>query len=496
MANNKIKKGKNNNIKKNNKQKKGNIKGNTTNNKKGKSKKQIILIAIMMFCILFFLLTILFGLYIIISSPKFSKDQLYNKELSVMYDINGDEYAELGSENRELVTYEDLPEVLIDAIVATEDSRFFQHNGFDIARFVKASLGQAAGQNAGGTSTLTMQVVKNTFTSTESHGIKGIIRKFTDIYMSIFKVEKNYTKEQIMEFYVNAPYLGNSSYGVEAASQSYFGKSVSDLTLTEAALIAGLYQAPHAYDPYNNPEAATNRRATVLSLMRKHGYITKEQQELANSISIQSLLLPKDQVKDNNINQGFVDTVVEEVIKKTGNNPYDVPMLIYTTMDPKGQSVLNGIMNGESFQFVNDEVQMGITITSVKDGSIVAVGAGRNRVGERQYNYATMIKRHPGSAAKPFFAYGPLIEYNNASPATYFFDLPYSYSNGQSVSNADKGHRGIMNMKTALASSRNIPAIQAFQQVDKEKISEFAHNVGIDYGKNYSNLLQLEHLME
>ena len=150
---------------------------------------------------------------------------MYRKEASILLDKDGKEFARLGTENREAVTYDDLPQVLIDAIVATEDSRFFQHNGVDLARFTKAVVGQLLGHSdAGGGSTLTMQVVKNSYTSTESSGIEGIIRKFTDIYMSIFKIEKDYTKREIIEFYVNSPYLGGGTYGVQMASEVYFGK--------------------------------------------------------------------------------------------------------------------------------------------------------------------------------------------------------------------------------------------------------------------------------
>ena len=156
-----------------------------------------------------------------------------------------------------------------------------QHNGFDLPRFLKASAGQVVNKitghgNAGGGSTLTMQVSKNNYTSVESSGFEGIVRKFTDIYISIFKLEKNYSKEEIMEFYVNIPYLGNNSYGVEQACQSYFGKSVSDINLSEASLIAGLFQAPASYDPYRHPDYAEERRNTVLYLMQRHGYITKK----------------------------------------------------------------------------------------------------------------------------------------------------------------------------------------------------------------------------
>ena len=178
-------------------------KNKQTNNKSKKDKKNIILIAIMSFLILFMAIIILGTTYIIIFAPKFTPSRLYEKESTIIYDINGKEFAKIGAENRELVTYDELPQVFVDALISVEDSRFFQHNGFDVARFTKAGLGQLAGnKSAGGASTLTMQVSKNAFTTTESRGIEGIIRKFTDIYMSIFKIEKNFTKEEIIEFYV------------------------------------------------------------------------------------------------------------------------------------------------------------------------------------------------------------------------------------------------------------------------------------------------------
>lgn len=450
--------------------------------KKSNNLKKKIISGLLIFGIIIIAMVLLFTLYIILSAPKFNEDLLYRKESTVLYDLNGKEFARLGAENRQLVDYEELPQVLIDAIIATEDSRFFQHNGFDIARFIKASVGQVAGQSgAGGASTLTMQVVKNTFTSTEASGIKGIVRKFTDIYMSIFKVESQYTKEEIIEFYVNAPWLGNGAYGVEQASQTYFGKSVKDLTLAEASLIAGLFQAPGLYNPFINPEGATQRRSTVLSLMVKHGYITQEQKDATEKISVSSLLA-NNSSSDLNKYQSFVDTVVEEVINDTGNNPYDIPMDIYTTMNPEIQEVLVNLNNGEYYTFANDVVQLAVAITDVNNGSIVAISGGRNQKVERDYNRATMMKTHPGSTAKPIFDYGPLIEYNNASTYQMFLDERTTYSNGTSIKNSDGTYRGLMTMRQALIQSRNIPALRAFKQLNPENVSEFVHNLGINYG--------------
>ena len=447
-----------------------------------KSKKNIFLIVLISIMILVMATGLIFMLYIIFNAPEFDQELLYSTESSILYDKDGQEFARIGPENRELVTYNELPQVLVDAIVATEDSRFFQHSGFDIARFIKASLGQLAGNDAGGASTLTMQIVKTVYTDpTLVSGLKGIIRKFTDIYMAIFKVEKQYTKEEIIEFYVNYPYLGEYSYGVEQASQTYFGKSVRDLSLPEAALIAGLFNAPNLLNPYNNPEGASERRDTVLELMNRHGYITEEQMNDAKNISVESLLVGKSE--DNNSNyQWFIDTVVEEIKDDMGINAYNGGLKIYTTLNQAVQDELVNMANGAYTSF-NEYEQVAVAVTDVKDGSITAIYGGRNQTGLLSYNRATQMFRHPGSTAKPIFDYGPLIEYNDASTGTYFFDEPMSYSNGQGLKNSDGKYLGLITMRIALARSRNIPAVQAFQQVDKDKISEFVHNLGIDYGE-------------
>lgn len=244
----------------------------------------IVLTIITALAILAVFTVIAFAAYIVITAPEFTEAKLFNKDSTVIYYNDNQVLTTLGMnagngevENRVKVEYDEIPEVLIDAVVATEDSRFFQHNGVDLARFIKASIGQVLGQSgAGGASTLTMQVSKNALTDTTSTGIKGIIRKFTDIYLSVFKIEKKYTKQDIIALYLNSEFLGNHSFGVEKASQTYFGKSVKDLSLSEAALIAGLFQAPTAYDPFSYPDQAEARRNQVLNLMVRHGYISKE----------------------------------------------------------------------------------------------------------------------------------------------------------------------------------------------------------------------------
>lgn len=455
---------------------------NKSSVKKKKRKKigKIIGIIIMTGIILVICTIIAFFAVIVKEAPEFDPNNLYKKESTILYYPNGEILTKLGAQKRENITYEELPEVLVDAIIATEDSRFFEHNGFDLPRFLKASFGQVLGRNSGGASTLTMQVVKNNYTSTVSHGWEGIKRKFTDIYMAIFKVEKKYSKEQIIEFYVNSNFLGAGSYGVEEACLTYFGKSAKDINLSEAALIAGLFQSPSSYNPLAYPEAAEKRRQTVLKLMERHGYITSEEKEIASSISVTELLSKETTTTNSSEFQGFIDTVVADVKEETGLDPYTTPMEIYTTMDKEKQTHINKIMNGETFKWENEYVTAGISVIDVKTGAIVAVGTSRNQSNAaNQFNNATMTKRQIGSTAKPIYDYGPGIEYNNWSTYTPFVDEVHNYSDGTNLKNFDDSFWGYMTLRTALSNSRNIPALKAFQQVSQKNIKTFVTNLGM-----------------
>ncbi len=470
------------------------------NIKKKTSKKNTVLIILISLGIVVASAILAFALFIIITSPDFVAQELYTKEPTVLYDKNGSEIARIGNENVELITYSDLPQVLVDALIATEDSRFFQHNGFDAARFIRASLGQLAGQNAGGASTLSMQVIKNTYTdATKTEGVEGIVRKFTDIYMAVFKLEASYTKEEIIEFYLNSQWLGGggtnfaSINGVEQGSQYFFGKSVSDLTLAEASLLIGMFNAPNAYNPYTNPELASQRQSTVLGLMVRHGYITEEEREFAEAIPVQSLLADHS-TENTDMFQAFIDYTLLKVQEETGDNPYKTPMEIYTTLDPDIQEVLYSLENEEIYTFNSDSVQFGMAVTSTQDGSVLALSGGRNYVAQGLNRAVSQDYRghakQPGSAAKIILDYGPYIEYLNGSTGTLFLDRPWTYSTGGSVVNADRQYWGEMTMRRALINSRNVPAIQAIQQVVSEvgmdQIAEFATSLGIDdYGTDF-----------
>ncbi len=453
------------------------VKGKEKKPKKPKKKRLIFLITFMVILIAGALACLSFCIYIIATAPVFDPAKLLTSSSTNVYDINGELIAKLGTERRENVTYDELPEIVIDAIVATEDSKFFQHSGIDLLRFGKAVVGQLLGHSdAGGGSTLTMQLAKLNYSNSESSGIEGIIRKFKDIYMALFKIEKNYSKQEILEFYVNRAYFGTGAYGIQQAAETYFGKTVGELNLAEAATLAGLFQAPNYYQAYSNTEGAEMRRNQVLGLMYRHGYITWEEAETAIAMPLADMLSGYDYTYSEH--QGFIDTMWYDVKEKTGYYPTDVSMNIYTTLDPARQEAVNGVMNGTTYRWKSDDTKAGIVVTDVHTGAVVAVGARRDSKA-LAWNYATQNKRHPGSIAKPIFDYGPAIEYAGWGTGTFVMDDFYTYSNGQSINNVDGGYYGIMTAKTALGNSRNIPALQAFQATTQQQKYDFVTGLGI-----------------
>ena len=213
--------------------------------------------------------------------------------------------------------------------------------------------------------------------------------------------------------------------------------------------------------------------------MKRHGYITKEEADIAEQMTVDKLLKTTTDNTASSDYRAFIDTVIEEVKKDTGKNPYVVPMEIYTTIDPDKQNAMDKIMSGETFSWENDVVQGGILVLDVHNGEIKAVGAGRNRVGEMQYNTATMINKQIGSTSKPIYDYAPGIEYQNWSTYTPFIDEPHAYTVGGYINNWDRRYNGFMSLRTALAQSRNIPALKAFQANENSDILKFVTSLGL-----------------
>ena len=449
--------------------------------KTGKTKlSKKILLGFLIFFLMCIIAGIAFFIFIAITAGKFDPDKLYSKEASTLLDNEGNVFAKLGTQMRQKIKYEDMSEELVNAIVATEDSRFFEHNGFDLPRFMKASFGQLLGQDAGGASTLTMQVSKNQYTSDVATGFAGIKRKFTDIYISMFQIEPNYSKEEIIEFYANSYYLGSGAYGVEQAAETYFNKDAKDLNISEAAMIAGLFQSPVLYDPNINPDKTEARRLIVLSLMKRHGYITDKEYEIAKKMTVDKIVIKGRSSSTSNAKyQSFIDRVATEVAEKTKYDPYSYSMKIYTTMDREKQDEISEIMDGTNYKWENDKVQAGIIAMETKTGKIVAIGGGRNRTGAKSKNLATDIERQIGSTAKPLYDYGPAIEYLDWNTNHPIIDDKTTYSDGTEINNWDGRYKGIITIRQALVDSRNIPALKTFQSVPNSDIKNFVTKLGL-----------------
>lgn len=454
------------------------------NQSKGKRKKsKSIFMRIFLALVILGILGLVAGAatfaYMVKDAPKFDEKQLKDPISSEIFDKDGKLVAEIGAEKRDYVEYDEIPKHVEEAILATEDVRFYKHNGIDFIRLGGAVLANIRdGYGSEGGSTITQQVIKMSFLTPE----KTLKRKVQEAWLS-FQLERKYSKEEIFEMYVNKVWMNSGGHGIATAAKTFYGKELDELTIDEAALLAGMPQSPANYDPFKHPDRAKKRRNVVLSLMYKHGYITKDEYDKAKAVDVESTLLPEDERKSDEIPyDSFIGQVIREIQKKYPDiNPFSDGLKIYTTLDTAAQDYVDKLLNGnEIIQFPNEKFQSGITVLDTKTGEILALGGGRNQENVTfGFNYATDAKRQPGSTIKPILDYGPAIEYLKWGTYQPLEDKPYTYSNGQPINNWDNKHMGVMTMRRALALSRNIPALQALQAVGLDKAKEFAIGLGI-----------------
>ena len=294
--------------------------------------------------------------------PSLEMSNLVSKESSKIYDKDGNLIADVGTQIRTNVSYKDLPEALIDAFVSIEDSRFFEHPGFDISRFVKAMIANVKAMRfAQGGSTITMQLIKLSYFTDDDSGIgaeKNIERKVQEIALAL-ELDKDVDKKSILELYLNKMNFGGSGNirGVEKASQYYFGKSVREINVSEAVILAGIINRPSSYNPFRYLDLATKRRNTVVNMMVRHGYLSKKEGELLKGIKVEDILVNPDTNKGSGSQeyeyQSYIDTAISETKELTGLDPTTVPMNIYTYMDPNIQKVME-----KSLELVVEEIMV------------------------------------------------------------------------------------------------------------------------------------------
>lgn len=427
--------------------------------------------------------------------PDMDITRFENPESSIIYDSNNEVVSELGMTIRQNISFDELPSVLVDAFVAVEDSRYFEHNGFDVPRFTKAILSNLKTLSfSQGGSTFTMQLVKNTYfvddeagKEASRSGLDGVRRKVQEIALAI-ELEGITNKKVIFENYLNKLNFGGSNNirGVQKAAEYYYGKDVSELNLAESALLAGVINGPFRYNPFRNLELATQRRNEVLYLMNYHGYISDTDYDLAKSIKVEDTLVDISSHKGSGQGipyQAYIDTVISEVYDLTGLDPYTTPMRIYTYMDRELQEVMDDIQaeNVEGyFEYPDEEFEVASISINNRTGAINGVLGGRNysNGGALLLNHATDQFKQPGSSIKPILDYVLAFENLGWSTSHVVLDKPITYP-GTSIiiANANGAYQGQVTLKDAVGNSLNTPAIQALQQVIDAKSSSYV----VDY---------------
>ena len=450
------------------------------------SKKKLwkkILISIVAFVTVAIIAIVAIFAYYGATAPTIQASDLEGATETKILDKDGELIYSLGGEKRDIITSEQVPQLLKDAITSIEDKRFYSHMGIDPIRIAGSFLRNAkAGQITQGGSTITQQLVKLAVFSTKKED-QTYKRKIQEIMLAL-QLERNYSKEQILTYYLNKVYMANNVYGFGTASHYYFNKELSELSLPQVALLAGMPQAPNSYDPYANADQAKERRDLVLYSMKENGKITKEQYDQAVATPVtEGLMAHNNNVASNDkalVYDSFVTMVLKEVQEKTGLDPYNDGLTIETTIDSKAQQRLYDIVNTNDYiQYVNDKIQNAVVMLDTKTGAVRAVNGGRKQTSLLGYNRATDNSRSTGSTIKPVIDYGPAIEYLNYSTGQTIMDQRTTYSNGVELNNWDFSHKGAMTLRTALVYSRNTTALQTFKAVGETNIKSFLNNLDI-----------------
>ena len=389
-----------------------------------------------------------------------------NEQTLLLYDGNGDEITSVATLDKQTVKIDKIAKSTQLAVIATEDKRFYKHNGFDIKRIARAVVNNAKAKSfKEGASTISQQLIKNTHLSQE----KTIRRKLKEWKLTR-KLERAYTKDEILEKYLNTIYFGHSCFGIRAAAEFYFGKPPSELTVADSAVLAGLIKSPNNYSPFKNAESCQKRKATVLSLMLKNGYLTENERAAALQEPLPTA--PKRQ----RANDGFLTFVFDELEELAKERQFRLGgnIQIFTELDQILQSQVNEIAQ---------RAQGCDKTLLVLDGEKKRFKACVSTVGN--------IPRLPGSLIKPLLVYAPALEENLISPATPILDEKVNYG-GYAPENYDGKFHGYVSARESLAKSLNIPAVKVLQSLGVEKAVAYTDKLGLQVDKSdYSLALAL-----
>lgn len=428
------------------------------------------------------------------SAPKISRNELASQSTTTIYDANDKVVSRLGAQKRQYAQSSEIPTTLKHAVVSIEDRRFYKNHGIDPTRIMGAAFNNVFHRSGGtqGGSTLTQQLVKLSVFSTAAAD-RTFKRKAQEAWLAI-NVDREFSKNDILKFYINKVYMGNGVYGMKTAAQYYYGKNLNQLSLAQMAMLAGIPQSPTYYNPaVKNTQPATARRNEVLNAMVRSKYITQAQANAAKKTSVTDGLDPSHgntKSNDVNVKEPVVDAYVKQVLSQLeakGYNPQTDGLQVHTNMDLSAQKHLyNSANNSVSFQ--SDNMQTGVAVTNPHNGQIVAMLGGRH-TGNTVYglNRAVQTNRSTGSAAKPLMDYGPAIEYLNWPTFYTLKDTKFIWPGTHTeLHDFDNQHKGTMTMQDALVQSRNIPAIRALQKVGISRATTFLNGLGISQKKKFT----------
>lgn len=420
-----------------------------------------------------------YGLSYISDLPKIKALEEYHPyEASRVYSKDGELIAEFYIERRIIISFSDIPRYVKNAVLAVEDARFFSHPGLDIHGILRALWADIkAREIIQGGSTITQQLSKMLFLKPE----KSLARKIKEVIIAM-QIERTYSKDEILNLYLNQVYFGSGAYGIEAAAQTYFGKSAKDLNLSESAMLAGLPKAPTAFSPFRNPERAMLRRSHVLRRMVEIGFIKEEEAEKADKDPIP--IPPKGSF---NKAPYFVEFIRQQIEGKYGHDVYTGGLNIYTTLDIKAQEAAEkAIQKGlnsidERYRRRNIPVQGALLALEPGTGYINAMVGGRDFY-ETQFNRTYQALRQPGSAFKPF-VFVTAID-NGFTPEDIIMDSPVSYPGHKkgvkwSPKNFSGKFQGPVTIRKALAESINIVAVKLLDRVGVNTTIEYARRLGV-----------------
>lgn len=393
---------------------------------------------------------------------------------SIIYDGQSDVVTRLhGVQDRTWVSISELQPSTVYAFISAEDARFFEHEGVDVIRIAGAIVADIkAGSYVQGASTISQQLIKLSHLTSE----KTISRKAEEAALA-YEMERQYSKEDILEMYLNYVYFGGGYYGIEAAAEGYFGVHASDLTLDQSAMLAGILKSPSGYAPHINYAASINRRNNILRLMRDYGYITDDEKKQAAARRPTIL-----HDKNEEYSGYYTDAVTKSAAALMGITVDELirgGYSIYSAMDSDIQHYCEEMFkNGELFPAEDSEAS--IVVLEPSTGMVVAMVGGRSYTGGISFNRATDIRRQPGSVIKPVIAYAPAFEYLNYTAADMILDEETTFAD-YTPSNYGNKYYGWVTVREAVTKSLNVPAVKTLSAVGVYRAKDFAKRCGIEF---------------